>query len=306
MRREHHGRAMGGTLHIVVLDGPPGLIEAAVQRVAELERRWTRFSPTSELSRLNAHTGAPTFVSPETAYLVNRACTAWDRTGGAFDPTVHDSVIALGYDTDLAAVRQRVSLVAPTSPARGCAGIEVDVASGYVRVPGGVRIDPGGIGKGLAADLVAAAIVAAGAAGALVNLGGDLRATGQAPSGGWQIGVEDPHRTTRQLSTLTMADGAVATSSGLKRRWATTDGWVHHLIDPRTGRPVDEPSDSITVVARHAWWAEATTKALMVAPMDDWPGLLTDEYVLAVRPDGTIVERGDRPQVSGCTAQVAA
>ncbi len=291
MRREHHGRAMGGALHIVVLDGPPGLIESAALRVTELERRWTRFSPTSELSRLSACAGTPTFVSPETAYLVSRACAAWDRTGGAFDPTVHDSVIALGYDTDLATVRQRISRTAPTvpAPAPGCTGIEVDVASGYVWLPADVRIDPGGIGKGLAADLVAAAIVAAGATGALVNIGGDLRATGQAPSGGWRIGIEDPHQTKRHLTTLSIEDGAVATSSGLKRRWATADGWVHHLVDPRTGRPVAEPFDSITVVSNDAWWAEAMTKALMVTPVAEWSALLTDEHVLAVRPDGSIV-----------------
>ncbi len=292
MRREHHGRAMGGALHIVVIDGPPGLIDAAVQRVTDLERRWTRFAPTSELSRLNASAGTPTFVSPETAHLVERACTAWERSGGAFDPTVYDSIVALGYDGDLPAVRRRVSPATPSTPAPGCADIAVDVASGYVYMPAGVRFDPGGIGKGLAADLIAAAIVAAGATGALVNVGGDLRTTGQAPPDGWRIGVEDPHRTTRRLATLTMTDGAVATSSTLKRRWMTTGGMAHHLIDPRIGQPVDSVFDTITVVTREAWWAEAMTKALMVTPVADWSELITDEHVLALRPDGSIVERG--------------
>lgn len=290
MRRDHHGRAMGGSLHIVVLDGPLGLGESAVQRIADLERRWTRFSPTSELSRLNALAGTPTFVSPETAHLVSRARTAWERTCGAFDPTVYDGVIALGYDRDIAMVRQRISRSGPGVPAPGCAGIEVDVASGYVWLPAGVRIDPGGIGKGLAADLIAAAIVAAGAAGTLVNLGGDLRADGQTPIGGWRIGVEDPHQPARQLTTMTIHDQAVATSSRLKRRWATPDGGVHHLIDPRTGHPVESLVDSITVVANEAWWAEAMTKALMVTAEADWSSMLTDEYVIAVRPDGSIVE----------------
>lgn len=72
MSRHHEtrGRAMGSDVHVIVVGGPTDLAEAAVERLAELERKWTRFEPKSELSRMNANHGFPTVVSPETALLV--------------------------------------------------------------------------------------------------------------------------------------------------------------------------------------------------------------------------------------------
>lgn len=132
--------------------------------------------------------------------------------------------------------------------------------------------DPGGIGKGLAADLVTAELLAAGAAGACVNLGGDLRVAGRAPGApaepgapGWGVGVENPFG--RQLAAvLSLHDGGVATSSRLRRRW-TGPGQApsHHLIDPRTGLPAASGLASVTVVAASAWQAEWLTKAAFLA-----------------------------------------
>src|SRR5205814_4638480 len=115
-----------------------------------------------------------------------------------------------------------------TSPlAAGAAGIEID--GDRVRLPAGVGFDPGGIGKGLAADLVVAEALAAGAAGACVNLGGDLRVAGEPPddpstdspptgSAAWTVAVEHP-ASTDPLALLGLHDGAAATSTTLRRRW---------------------------------------------------------------------------------------
>ncbi len=294
---------MGGSLHIIAVGGPTGLTVAAARLVSDLERRWTRFSPGSELSRLNAHAGAPVFVSPATAHLVERLRWAWESTSGAFDPTA--SVTALGYDRELTEMCRRAVDVRPTDwpggagRGVGCDGVEVDVASGYVLLPPDVQLDPGGLGKGLAADLVAESMFAAGAAGAVVNLGGDLRVVGNprpangSPTG-WRVGIEDPHDPSRCVAVIPLPSGAVATSSVLRRRWRTSGGWCHHLLDPRTGLPVAAEFDTITVVTREAWWAEAMTKALMVTPFEQWPRVLCDEQVVAVRPDGSVL-RIDRP-----------
>ena len=79
---------MGSKVHVAVVDGMPGLLDAARNRIAQLERRWSRFIPTSEVSRLAAARGTAVAVSPDTVLLVQRAVLGWRLTDGAFDPTV--------------------------------------------------------------------------------------------------------------------------------------------------------------------------------------------------------------------------
>jgi thiamine biosynthesis lipoprotein len=171
-------------------------------------------------------------------------------------------------------------------PPPGPVGIELDARSRTVTLPPGVTFDPGGIGKGLAADLVAAELVGAGAAGALVNLGGDLRALGMPPAHtGWVISVPDPWRPRRELIRIALPQGAVATTSRLRRRWSTPRGAAHHLIDPATGRPAASDVVAVTVVAAEAWRAEALAKlAFLAAPVG--LGGRHDLHALVVTGDG--------------------
>src|SRR3954464_4275841 len=94
---ERRFRAMGSDAHVVVV-GPRHLAEHAELRIADLERRWSRFDARSEVSALNRHAGDPVVVSPETLELVERALDAWRLTGGRFDPTVLGALLRAGYD----------------------------------------------------------------------------------------------------------------------------------------------------------------------------------------------------------------
>ena len=136
-----------------------------------------------------------------------------------------------------------------------------------VTLPEGVTVDPGGIGKGLAADITAELLLDRGAEGALVNVGGDLRALGRAPSSdGWVVTVDDPIHAGRELLRLAMPDGAVATSSrlvsvgGRQLRAKRTTSSTPPPVAPRETDVV-----AVTVVAGEAWWAEALTKSLFLA-----------------------------------------
>src|SRR5262249_52138131 len=156
----------------------------------ELETLWSRFRPTSEVSVMNALAGMPVRVSRETIALVQRALDGVRLTGGRFDPTVLGAVVRAGYD------RTYTEIVPDAAPGDDrCLGaplIEVDPVAGLVRVPAGVGFDPGGIGKGLAADVVAREL-ADRVDGLCVNIGGDLRLLGAAPEGpAWGVEVEDP------------------------------------------------------------------------------------------------------------------
>jgi thiamine biosynthesis lipoprotein len=280
-------RAMGTDVHVAAVGATPHLVGAAEQRIHDLERRWSRFTDTSEVNALNHSDGRPVIVSDDTFELVTRAVAAWHATGGRYDPTVGPALAAHGYDRDFHDIASVVSTAPVTvEPAPGPAGIDLISGINAITLPAGVTIDPGGIGKGLAADLTAELLIADGAAGALVNLGGDLRVLGRAPSSeGWVVKVDDPIRPGRELLRLAMPDGALATSSRLLRRWRTTAGEAHHLIDPTTGRPAHTDVVAVTVVAGEAWWAEALTKALFLTG----PAVLDerdDIHAVVVTADG--------------------
>jgi thiamine biosynthesis lipoprotein len=250
---------MGSSAHLVIVGGDPTLVAKARARIDALERAWSRFLPDSEVSRLNGSAGRPLAVSAETRLLVTRALEGHRFTAGRFDPTVLPVVVAAGYDRtfeSLAAGPATSAVVA------GPQGIEVDDEAGTVRLPFGVAFDPGGIGKGLAADLVALEVMDSGASGACVNLGGDLRVVGESPDGGaWAVGVDDP-RGGPSLATIALTDGAVATSSRVRRRWTDADGVEHHhLIEPLTGSSASTSVLAASVVASEGWRAEVLAKA---------------------------------------------
>ncbi|HSS10723.1 MAG TPA: FAD:protein FMN transferase, partial [Acidimicrobiales bacterium] len=181
-------RAMGSDAHLIVVGGAAGLVNRAKDRTLDLERRWSRFFDDSEVSELNRHAGTFVTVSQETVTLVERAMEAWRLSGGAFDPTVLGAMLRAGYDRSFDELDPSRSDRPTSALGIGAANIAVD--GNRVRLPAAAGFDPGGIGKGLAADLVCSEMMAAGADGVCINLGGDVRVTGSGPDGrGWTVAV---------------------------------------------------------------------------------------------------------------------
>ncbi len=261
-------RAMGTDCAITVF-GPQAtaLAELGEQRIALLEQSWSRFRPGSELNRLNARAGeGPVEVSDDLRTLVEAMQAGWRWTDGLFDPTVLWSMRALGYDADFATVIARDAVASvQASPAPGMAGVVIDGST--VAVPAGVGLDPGAIGKGLAADILVEELLMAGAVGVLVDLGGDV-VLGGTPDldEAWVVDVLDERAGGERVLTTLSWDApvdrvAVATSTSLRRRWA--DG-RHHVVDPRTGTVADLTVVQSTVVATDGWQAEVAATAAML------------------------------------------
>lgn len=317
MQAERTFAAMGSSAHVLLVgpdpswpgeQGTEALLDRAQASIADLERRWSRFRPDSELSRLNASPGVAVMVSHDTFDLIRLAVDAWRLTGGRYDPTVLDALVRAGYDRTFDEVRERsratllfdrgATLVLTedadhSSP--GCAGIELDEGLAAVTLPHGATIDLGGVGKGRAADVVALELQAAGALGACVNLGGDARVVGEGPDGqGWVVGIEHPLEPDSDVTAVALADGAVATSARTNRHWSTPDGERHHLIDPATGRPADTGLASVTVVAAEAAWAEILSKAAFVAGSARGAALIAGSSAagMLVHDDGSVVRTG--------------
>jgi len=290
---------MGSDVHLVVVGGSADLIAQAVARVADLERRWSRFVPDSEVSELNRRAGHAVEVSRDTVVLIERARDAWRLSGGAFDPTVLGAVIRAGYDRSF---EQLGPAPAPGHSLLGIGVTDIVVEGGAVTLPAGTGFDPGGIGKGLAADLLCEEMIAAGADGVCANMGGDVRVGGLGPDGGaWTVAVEHPS-VDAPVVLLGLVDGAVATSTTLKRRWEVDGQPRHHLIDPQTGQPSDTDVGLATVVAAHAWIAEVLAKAVLLAgaahPFDIIGGtaaqaLIVDDTGRVVASPGLAAYTGD-------------
>lgn len=268
------------------------LLVAAEQRMRELEQRWTRFSPDSELSRLNAARGSAIVVSACTRALVGHLVEAWDATDGAFDPTLLPALVGRGYRNSVLDPARTTEVPNGARARIALDDVDVDDLRRTVRLPRDATIDAGGLGKGLAADLVVAELLDRGAEGAMVEIGGDLRVAGRPPSGEvWRVSVEAPSTAmaTGPIAVVELVEGGVATSSRAFRRWRTDEGAeAHHLIDPRTRAPADRGVLAVTAVTGTAAWSEAFAKVPFVRDEPDALALLERESVaaLVVRDDG--------------------
>ena len=215
---------------------------------------------------------------------MQRAVEGAHITEGRFDPTLLGAVLRAGYDRSF----DQLSGDSPrgrSSLSDGYERILVDARSSSVTLPRGVGFDPGGIGKGLAADLLVQELQAQGAAGACANVGGDLRVEGDGPQGeSWIVAIEHPMGA-KPAATISLRGGAVATTSRMRRAWGPESDRRHHLIDPSTGQPAVSGLASATVVAAEAWHAEVVAKAAFLAGVSE--GL----FVLAsTGTDGLLVD----------------
>jgi thiamine biosynthesis lipoprotein len=285
-------RAMGTE---VVLIGPDSVDAAPARRAVRVvrrvfereERRFSRFRSDSELSLVNATAGRTVELSTGFAALLRRALDGARRTKGRFDPTVLPALIAAGYDRDFdelfAGARNALHPPVPCGRWR-----HVHLDGHRLRMPEGIALDFGGIAKGWTVDLAVRAALRAGLPWALVNAGGDLRIEGVAPP--VAVAVEDPGDPTSESARLHLSSGALATSSTMARAWG--DG-LHHLIDPRTGKPIDGDVVQATIWAPSCAEAEVLAKAAIVGGLTS----IGDVPAAVVTRDGSLVLRMNPTEV---------
>jgi thiamine biosynthesis lipoprotein len=250
---------MGTEMELLVeADDAGDALDAAEAEFHRLEALLSRFRDDSELSRLNRDGAIE--AGADLLRVVELALAARDRTGGRFDPTVHDAVVAAGYDRSFEDIDAESHVVcrAPDMVRGAVAGGGVSVDGARIALEPGTRIDLGGIGKGYAAERAAELLALAGPC--LVNAGGDVATRG----GSWPVGVE----TAGGSLTLELTGAALATSGRDRRRWRRDGRELHHLIDPRTGAPAETDLLRVTVVAPDAIEAEVAAKSLFLAGAD--------------------------------------
>ena len=284
---------MASELRVVAIDPRPGQIDEARCFLGQLEQRWSRFLPTSDISRLNARAGERVEVADETLVLLATMIEAWEVTGGRHDAGVLPRLIANGYGSSVVDPRRTTELAATARFRPGAIrDVLVDRRNSEAALPVGLALDPGGIGKGLAADLTVARLLSGGARGALVSIGGDLCMAGDAPDeAGWIIGVEAPDGGDGELCTVAISGGGVATSSTRTRTWELAGATRHHVIDPASGDQSTTDLVAATVVADTGWAAEAHATGALVAGRDHVLAYLADRGLegVAVAAGGEVL-----------------
>ena len=243
------------------------LVDEALGVFSDVEVACTRFDPESPLMRANAHPDRWHRVPPLLYRALGEAFRAHQRTGGRFDPRVLRDLVGLGYDRSLPFEAGPVEVPRCQAVARRAHGPWRPRFRGGPSLAvhlGGVPVDLGGIGKGLAVRW-ASERLAGRTAAHLIEAGGDCWAAGTGPDGpGWRVGVEDPLGGTEPLAVLELRDRACATSSVRVRAWRAGGRRVHHLVDPRTGLPGGDGLRAVTVVGRDPAEAEVWSKVLFL------------------------------------------
>ena len=255
-------------------------LDLVEQEFAEQEQRFSRFRADSELSLVNRAEARSTRVSAPFAALVERAVRSAADTDGLYDPTVLPAMVAAGYDRSFEEViviaREVLRPPAPTGRWR-----EIELDGEWLTLPEGVGLDLGGIAKGWTADMAAQRVSTLLPWG-VVDAGGDIATFGALPSEGIEIGVEHPFDAGIEVLRLALSVGALATSSIVRRSWGPN---LHHLIDPRTGRPAATDVVQATVWASTCVDAEVQAKAALLRGTS----ALKDLAATLVLEDGTVV-----------------
>ena len=287
--------ALGTTVAVAAVDErrTVAACTAVAEELAAFDAACSRFRSDSELARLNDAHGAAVRVGPILLDALRVAIDAARKTGGLVDPTVGRTLRLSGYDTTFRVVARRnpSSFTPHFCTAAGWQTIELDEGERTVRLASGVELDLGATGKALAADRAARAAAAAAECGVLVGVGGDIAIAGEPPSGGWPVAIADDHAAPLRAAvpTVAIAAGGLATSSTTVRRWRAGEMELHHVVDPRSGRPVAGPWRTVSVAAATCVDANAASTAAFVVGADALEWLETRGLpARLVRLDGSV------------------
>jgi FAD:protein FMN transferase len=296
--------ALGTTALLCVAD-PARLApaqEVLERELVEIDRACSRFRDDSGLVRLNAAAGTgPVEVGARLLEAVEVALRAAVETRGLVDPTVGRTLRLAGYDRRFATVKLRdgAAFHARFAVVPGFGGIQVDPARRTIALDPEVELDLGATAKALAADRSAREAARVAGCGVLVSLGGDVSVAGPPPDAGWPIRVADDHAGPLDAPgpAVAIRTGGLATSGTTVRRWRAGALDLHHIVDPRTGRPAVTPWRTVTVAGRSCVEANVASTAAMVLG-DGAPAWLEERGAAArlVRDSGEVVLAGPWPE----------
>jgi thiamine biosynthesis lipoprotein len=248
--------------------------ERALKRTQQLfkqaEETLSRFNPKSELTCLNSSAGSQFKASPLLFAVIEESLKAARATGGIFDPTILPGLLASGYNQSFEKLAEPTHAAPPNIPGTKCRWQDIILypGSSSVYLPAGCSIDLGGIGKGWTVDKASNGLEDID--NFVIDAGGDIRGKGRKADGlPWTVGVADPFVEGRILTVVELQEGAICTSTSIRRKWELNGKLQHHLIDPRSGEPSRSGVVSATIIAGSAVRAEIISKTALILGAED-------------------------------------
>ena len=243
------------------------VVDDALNKVQEYENLLSKTIEGSDVWNINHANGAPVEVSNYTREVLEASAKTSAACGGAFDITVGPSVALWDFKSETPSLpdAQKLSEAAKLTDYK-----KVSLNGNTVTLPAGMKIDLGSIAKGYVTDEIAEYCRSRGVKRGILNFGGNVIVIGTRPDGNpWNVGIQDPKEPTGQpLITLPTTDGAVVTS-GVYERGFTRDGVrYHHILDPKTGWPVQNGLASVTILTKDSLTADAYDTACFVMGLE--------------------------------------
>lgn len=241
-------------------------LEKAEKEIHTLESEWSVTDENSEIYAVNHSNGNVVTLSEDTADVVSFALEMAKETDGALEPTIYPVLTAWGFTTD----ENRIPGNEEIQSLLSRVGYEkVELNGQKIHLPEGMELDLGAVGKGYAGDLTAEIVKESGVTSALLNIGGNVQTVGSRPDGNdWRLAIRSPYGD-GEVGVLEVSDCAVVTSGNYERYFTGEDGKRYgHIIDPKTGYPVDNGLASVTIVTEEGKTGDALSTSMFVKGLE--------------------------------------
>ena len=251
------------TVVTITAYAPQKTVDDAMALCAEYESVLSKTAKDSDVWTLNHAEGAPVAVRDETVAVLRLALEIGEASGGAFDVTIAPLSGLWDFRAEQPSVPDAELL---SEAAKRVDYKNVAIDGGTVMLQNGAEIDLGGVAKGYIADRVAEYLLSCGVTGFCVNMGGNVVTHGTKPNGAsWTIGIRDPNGTPQQSEeVLSLEDAAVVTSGNYERFFLLDGVRYHHVLDPKTGMPIQNGLASVTIIGTRSALCDALSTACFV------------------------------------------
>ena len=263
-------KAMGSPCEFRFYGSDSNQLECAVTqcllRIQDLEAKYSRYLDASIVSMINESAGcSEVLIDEETYYLLRYAAACFEQSDGLFDIT--SGVLRKVWNKEIKTLPSEERIDSCLKKV-GFQKLVFTEDSAYLPITG-MELDFGGIVKEYASDVISNQAQSLGVTAGIVNLGGDLSCFGQAPEHSfWQIGIAHPKDSKRAIAEINIPSGAITTSGCYERYFEIDEHRFSHLLDPRSGWPV-EGLMSVSIVADQAVVAGSLTTISMLKPEDE-------------------------------------
>ncbi|MEA4815264.1 MAG: FAD:protein FMN transferase [Lachnospiraceae bacterium] len=241
---------------------PSELINEAFSICENYERLLSRTIEESDVGKLNKGSGEPVLVSDETKYLIEQAIYYSEISDGAFDITIAPASILWDFASDNPSPPDNYEL---TEALKHINYKNICFEENGISLKNGAKIDLGGIAKGYIADKLSEYLKEHGVKSAIINLGGNIYALGSKNGGAFSIGIQKPFGGVSELSGVVHVSDTSVVTSGTYERYFEYEGKIyHHILDPKTGMPVYNDIESVTIICHSSLSADALSTAAFV------------------------------------------